>query len=46
MINISMLDIPGKEVVKETFEKRLPIELKLYYNKSTHNFDHLQMIIQ
>ncbi len=41
-----MLDIPGKEVVKETFEKRLPIELKLYYNKSTHNFDHLQMIIQ
>jgi hypothetical protein len=41
-----MLDIEGKEVVKEAFEKRLPLELKLFYDKSTHNFDHLSMIVE
>lgn len=39
-----MINYPGMEVVKDAFEKRLPLQLKLYYKKETHNLDYLNMI--
>jgi hypothetical protein len=41
-----MLDVPGKEEIKNYFEKILPIELNLYYPKSNYDYHHLKMIVE
>jgi hypothetical protein len=41
-----MLDIPGKEVVKEAFEKKIPIEMILYYQNSTFTLNNLKKIVE